>query len=81
MKPDSSTPLLIDSIVTLTHNLGMSVTAEGVETEAQLQALNAIGCDRAQGFLLSKALTVDGAARFLNRQPGPKATTRELLRA
>jgi diguanylate cyclase (GGDEF)-like protein/PAS domain S-box-containing protein len=81
MKPDSSTPLLIDSIVTLTHNLGMSVTAEGVETEAQLQALNEIGCDRAQGFLLSKALTVDGAARFLNRQPGPKATTRELLRA
>jgi diguanylate cyclase (GGDEF)-like protein/PAS domain S-box-containing protein len=81
MKPDTTTPLLIDSIVTLTHNLGMSVTAEGVETEAQLNALSEIGCDRAQGFLLSKALTVDGAARFLNRQPGPKATTRELLRA
>jgi EAL domain-containing protein (putative c-di-GMP-specific phosphodiesterase class I) len=40
--------------VTLARGLGMTATAEGVETEDQLQILRAIGCDEIQGFLFSE---------------------------
>jgi len=45
---------LVRSIVELGHSLGMSITAEGVETEAQLATLDELGCDLFQGFLFSK---------------------------
>jgi diguanylate cyclase (GGDEF)-like protein len=47
---------VIGAIVELAHALGMSVLAEGVETEAQLDHLRRLGCDGAQGFLFSRPL-------------------------
>lgn len=46
---------IVAAIITLAHALGLSVVAEGVETEAQLEALSALHCDRAQGFLFGAA--------------------------
>jgi diguanylate cyclase (GGDEF)-like protein/PAS domain S-box-containing protein len=43
---------IIRSIVDLSHSLDLTVTAKGVETEAQLEFMCEIGCDTAQGFLL-----------------------------
>lgn len=43
-------------IVGLGHGLGLRVVAEGVESGAQLTALRQLGCDRAQGFLISRPL-------------------------
>jgi diguanylate cyclase (GGDEF)-like protein/PAS domain S-box-containing protein len=40
---------LVDSIVSLAHLLGLTVTAEGVETQAQLDILRGLGCDAGQG--------------------------------
>ena len=40
---------IVGSLVSLAHTLGMTVTAEGVETGEQAQALRDLGCDRAQG--------------------------------
>ena len=40
------------AIVDLARSFGMKTVAEGVETQAQLEALKALGCDRAQGYLL-----------------------------
>ena len=46
--------VIIASIVSLAHSLGMRVNAEGVETEWQREALRKLGCDELQGFLLGR---------------------------
>lgn len=46
---------IVYGITSLAHELGLSVTAEGVETESQLQCLREIGCDLAQGYLFGRA--------------------------
>ncbi|WP_271614470.1 putative bifunctional diguanylate cyclase/phosphodiesterase [Bradyrhizobium sp. CCBAU 51627] len=46
---------IIRSIVSLGRGLGVIITAEGVETEAELSCLRTEGCDEGQGFLFSKA--------------------------
>ena len=45
---------IIRAIVNLGHNLGLSVTAEGVETEQQFIALQGLGCDQMQGYLFAR---------------------------
>lgn len=47
------------SIITLGKNLGLSVIAEGVENEAQMDYLRENGCDSVQGYLISKPLSLD----------------------
>ena len=51
--PDQD-PTIISTVVDLAHKLGLRVVAEGVETEAELRAVGAMGCDEAQGFLLAR---------------------------
>jgi len=46
---------IIRSIVSLGKGLGVIITAEGVETEAELSCLRAEGCHEGQGFLFSRA--------------------------
>ena len=46
---------IVQAIVSLAHGLKLKVVAEGVETEAQLDALKALGCDQYQGFHFSPA--------------------------
>jgi EAL domain-containing protein (putative c-di-GMP-specific phosphodiesterase class I) len=47
--------VIVESIVSLAHSLGLVALAEGVETEQQAERLRALGCDLAQGFLWSTA--------------------------
>lgn len=47
---------IVQTIIDLGHSLSMTVVAEGVETMAQLRALQGMGCDVFQGFLFSKAV-------------------------
>jgi len=47
---------IVEAIVRMSQALGLTVVAEGVETEAQLGKLRELGCDRAQGFLFSRPL-------------------------
>lgn len=59
---------LVRSIVSLGHDLGMKVVAEGVETERQLAFLSSVGCDQVQGFVLSPPLTVPELEHFLSQE-------------
>jgi len=45
---------MVHSLVTLAHNFGMRVIAEGVETDQQLAMIAEIGCNEVQGYLLGK---------------------------
>jgi len=55
---------LLTMITDLGHHLGVSITAEGVETSDQFDVLADIGCDRAQGYFLAHPLTVAGLLTF-----------------
>jgi EAL domain-containing protein (putative c-di-GMP-specific phosphodiesterase class I) len=56
LEADPQAVHIVDSIVDLAHGLGLTVTAEGVETEACLDVLRSVGCDVAQGYLFSRPL-------------------------
>ena len=53
---DTHDAAIVAAIVTLGHTLGLRVTAEGVETAEQLAAVQALGCDSAQGYYLGYAV-------------------------
>jgi EAL domain-containing protein (putative c-di-GMP-specific phosphodiesterase class I) len=52
-------------VIGLGQSLGMSTTAEGIETEEQLDALRAQGCNEVQGFLFSPPLPASGIRALL----------------
>ncbi|OUL18449.1 GGDEF domain-containing protein [Nostoc sp. RF31YmG] len=56
---------IIRAIITLAHNLGMSVVAEGVETINQLVQLRLLECDQAQGYLFSRSLDKEKTSALL----------------
>jgi diguanylate cyclase (GGDEF)-like protein len=59
----------VDSVsdaVEVGHALGLTVIAEGVETDAQLAQLRRLGCDGAQGFLFSQPMPEDGVYSLLS---------------
>jgi diguanylate cyclase (GGDEF)-like protein len=51
--------IILDSIISLGHALGLTVTAEGVEQKDQVDFLQKLGCDELQGFYFSPALPAD----------------------
>ena len=60
---------IVSAIIALAHALKMEVVAEGVETEAQLAALQRLGCDQVQGFLLGRpAPATDMLQLFMPQQ-------------
>ncbi|MEG4208696.1 EAL domain-containing protein [Microcoleus sp. S13_B4] len=59
---------IVRSIVTLSHNLGMDVVAEGVEEASQLSILKGLKCEYAQGFFFSKPVDSQTAATLIRQQ-------------
>ncbi|MCT7374661.1 putative bifunctional diguanylate cyclase/phosphodiesterase [Chelativorans salis] len=59
---------IVQAIVGLTHALGMTSVAEGLETEEQLLLIRASGCDEAQGYLFSPPVPEDEIKEFLARR-------------
>ena len=51
---DGDDAAIVRATIDLAHVMGLGVTAEGVEDEAVLKALRRLGCDRAQGYFISR---------------------------
>jgi diguanylate cyclase (GGDEF)-like protein/PAS domain S-box-containing protein len=60
---------IVQTIITLAHNLGLDVIAEGVETADQMEQLRSLGCEAGQGFFFSKPLDSDSARALIAVTP------------
>jgi EAL domain-containing protein (putative c-di-GMP-specific phosphodiesterase class I) len=64
---------IVAHLIALATDLGIEVVAEGIETREQAELLRSLGCNRAQGFLWSKALPLDELETSLRGQD-PRAS-------
>ncbi len=62
---DPATTALVQAMVSMATHLGLEVVAEGVETAEQLRVVTAMGCARAQGFLLGRPMPAGAVADVL----------------
>ncbi len=62
---DSDDTAITLALISLAHNLGLKVVAEGVETEGQRTFLSANGCDEMQGYYFARPLPADECTEFL----------------
>ncbi|MBB1488815.1 EAL domain-containing protein [Oceanospirillum sediminis] len=65
LSENSKNKTLVQAIITMGHALNMSVIAEGVENQEQMDFLIDNGCDQAQGYLLSKPLPAEALDNWL----------------
>ena len=76
MDDDADDAAIVRSIITLGHDLGLELVAEGVETKATFDKLAALGCDLVQGYWLSRPLPAGELTEWLvsrHERPGEAA--------
>lgn len=66
-------PAIIRAMIGLCHALGVTIVAEGVETETQLAFLTAEGCDQVQGYLLGRPAPIEHYPHLIGRHPSAAA--------
>ena len=59
MLDDENDEMIVRSIIDLAHNIGITVVAEGVESQAVYDKLKAMGCDSAQGYFMCSPINAD----------------------
>jgi len=64
-RPGSHEAAIVTAAIALARSVGLTVIAEGVETVAQMEALQALDCELAQGYLFSRPVPVDDAIAVL----------------
>jgi len=64
---DNNDCAIAAAILALAQKLNLQVTAEGIETQSQIDFLNGLGCDELQGFLLSKPVGPDRIPELINQ--------------
>jgi len=67
MESDENDALIVNTVIGLAHDLGMTVVAEGVEDGETLLTLKVIRCDFAQGFHICRPMPVDNITEWLQR--------------
>ncbi|MBB2486713.1 EAL domain-containing protein [Mitsuaria sp. WAJ17] len=77
LEPGSKALALCKAIITMAHELGMSVVAEGVETALQRDLLVGIDCDLGQGFFFARPMPAQALEELLRLQRGAQDLTPE----
>ena len=74
---------MVGSLIELGHNLGLKICAEGVENRAALDMLAIMGCDRCQGYFISRAIPAAEIASFVTQwnRDNPASSFTNLPRA
>ncbi len=62
---DQESGAIAEAIIKMGHSLGLDVLAEGIETKAQQNHLQTLGCDAGQGFLYAKPLSAEDCGEYL----------------
>jgi EAL domain-containing protein (putative c-di-GMP-specific phosphodiesterase class I) len=75
MLEDEKNKSIVKAAIDLAHNLGLSVVAEGIESEEVLQSLVSIGCDFGQGYHIAKPMPEDNFKQWLLDSPMVKHKT------
>jgi diguanylate cyclase (GGDEF)-like protein len=65
LQQETATTLLLQQIITIAHQMNIIVTATGIENNYQLNLLKELGCDRGQGYIISKLLDKNAVENFL----------------
>jgi diguanylate cyclase (GGDEF)-like protein len=71
---DEKQEKIVRAMLGLGHGLGITTTAEGIETSMQEKTLRALGCDYGQGFLFGKAMASQDVPEFLSDGPVAKVS-------
>jgi EAL domain-containing protein (putative c-di-GMP-specific phosphodiesterase class I) len=75
MESDQASREMVRIIISLAHNFRLRVVAEGVETQAQAQQLQLLGCELAQGYLYSRPITAEAVPQVLAHTTQEKAAS------
>lgn len=67
MLTDISDATIVRTTISMAHNLGMEVVAEGVEDVATLQQLRLLGCDVAQGYYIARPMPADDLRNWMRQ--------------
>ncbi|MDT4947129.1 MAG: hypothetical protein QOH14_3862 [Pseudonocardiales bacterium] len=59
---------IVTASIAFAHALGLEVTAEGIETRAQLDRLAELGCERGQGYLIGRSMRIEHVAGMLQTE-------------
>lgn len=66
---ESRHPVIMKTVIMLAHELGLTVTAEGIETVEQCDQVRQMGCGYGQGYWFGRPMTADAASRLIEQSP------------
>jgi len=66
---ESRHPVIMKSVIMLAHELGLTVTAEGIETVEQCEQVRGMGCGYGQGYWFGRPVTADAAGKLIEQNP------------
>jgi diguanylate cyclase (GGDEF)-like protein/PAS domain S-box-containing protein len=81
MTSKGTRPVILRSIITLAHDLGMDVVAEGAETDSDAVELFQLGCEYAQGFVFGEPMSAERARALLEPEPPAGRAQESVIRA
>ena len=73
MENNENDAVIVRSTIDLAHNLGLKVTAEGVETREAWDTLSVLGCDQSQGYFMGRPMSVEKLDTWLRETARPSA--------